>query len=474
MLDRDNLRNYQRRSVAFLKRNPCSGLFLDMGLGKTVSVLTALSDLFKMGKVKRVLVVGPLRVVQGVWSQEAQKWRHLNHLTFKDLTGSEMQRLKSLDSPAKIHLINVENLRWLLYVLKHLSRRKGFVWPYDAVIFDESSLFKAPGSKRFTTLRYLLKNFERRHILTGTPTPRGLLDLWAQMFIVDQGTRLGSTVQRYKSRFFHPSGYMGYTHEPDEGAPEKIASLISPVVLTLRAEDWLDLPPLIKDEVWVDLPPKARKAYDTMEREMFIDLDNGQAYAAHAAGAMSKCHQIANGQVYLTDDMGVKTGWEAIHEAKLEALQEIIDGTGSNALIAYYFKPDLERLRKKYPKAPVLADVKNKAQLTKLQNEWNAGQHPVMLIHPQGAGHGLNLQDGGHLLIFYSLLFGAEPYRQVIERIGPARQVGKAKHVLIKHVVARGTVDEALLASQRRKYDDERGFIKSLKEYRDQREGKLT
>ncbi|MBV5296645.1 MAG: DEAD/DEAH box helicase [Rhodoferax sp.] len=465
MLTRDNLRNYQRRAYTFIKRNPQSGLFLDMGLGKTVSTLTAMSDLLKTGDVRKVLIVAPLRVVQGVWSQEAKKWSHLKHLTFKLISGPEQKRLMALQSKADIHMINVENFRWLLYVLKNMVRRKGFEWPYDTLIIDESSMFKAAGSKRFTTLRHTLDKFERRHILTGTPSPNGLLDLWSQLYIVDQGTRLGSTVGRYKARFFSPSGYKGYKQELDEGASEKIAELISPVILTMRAEDWLELPPLIKEDVWVDLPPSARKVYNQMEKEMFIELEKGTSEAGHAASVTAKCHQIANGAVFLEDRNGDQT-WQAVHDAKIDALKEILNEVGSNALVAYYFKHDLERLRKAFPKAPVIKDAKNQSQLDTMQKEWNAGKHPVMLIHPQGAGHGLNLQDGGHLLVFYSMLFGHEPYRQVIERIGPARQVGKAKRVLVKHILARDTVDEALLAAQRRKFDNERGFIAALHDYR--------
>lgn len=469
MLERDKLRNYQRRAVRFIKEHPQSGLFLDMGLGKTVSTLTALADLLKAGEVGRVLLVGPLRVMQGVWRQEARKWAHTRHLTFKLLHGNEQQRLLALQSKAQVHLINVENLRWLLYVLKHMERRKGFVWPYDTLIVDESSLFKKAGTKRFTTLRHTLGRFERRHILTGTPAPNGLMDLWSQVYIVDQGARLGESVKRYRQRFFDAGGYMGYERTPVEGAKEKIAELISPIILTMRAEDWLELPPLVKSEVWVDLPPAARTVYDRMEREMFLELEQGTTEATHAATLTAKCHQIANGALFLQDAAGRQV-WQQVHEAKLDALEETLDGTGSNALVAYYFKHDLERLRKRYPKAPCVKDAKNDKELARLQAEWNAGEHRVMFIHPQGAGHGLNLQDGGHLLVFFSLLFHHEAYRQVIERIGPARQVGKAKRVLVRHILARDTVDEALLDSQRRKFANERGFIQSVKDYRDIRE----
>jgi SNF2 family DNA or RNA helicase len=466
MLSREDLRVYQRRAVKFLKINPESGLFLDMGLGKTVSTQTALADLLDDCEIGRVLVVGPLRVVQGVWEQESRQWEHLRHLSFKLIEGNEGERLQCLKSKASIHLINVENFRWLLYTLKSVSRRKGFVWPYDTLVIDESSMFKSAKAKRFNTLRYMLWRFDRRHILTGTPSPNGIEDVWSQMMIVDKGKRLGTSIKRFRSRFCTPGGYMGRKHIPDENASEKVAQLIAPAILTLRAEDWLDLPPLISTEVWVDLPPKARKIYETLEKEMFIQLDKGDAVATHAATLTSKCHQLANGAVYVTDEEGQKQ-WQHIHDAKLHALDEVLNETSCNSLVAYYFGHDLERLTKKHPKAPVISEVKNQRELNALQRDWNAKKHPVMFIHPQGTGHGLNLQDGGHSMVFFSLLFGHEPYRQVMERMGQARQVGKAAHVLRKHILVRDTVDEVLLAAQVRKFDNERGFIKSIKEYRD-------
>lgn len=466
MLNRANLRNYQRRAVKFLKDNPQSALFVDMGLGKTVSVLTALNDLFARGEVERVLVVAPLRVAQGVWTQEAKKWEHLSHLKFSLILGDEVERLNAMNSKAPIHVVNVDNLRWLLFVLRHHCRGGRKPWPYDTLIIDESSMFKTAKTKRFSTIRNYVGRFYRRHIMTGTPAPNGVEDIWAQIYIVDKGERLQARVGEFRSRFFDRGGFRGLKHEAREDTPKKVAAAISDVVLTLRAEDWLDLPPLLKSEVWVDLPPKARKLYEKMEQEMFLELDKGSTIAQHAAVVTAKCHQLANGAIFLTDDKNQKV-WQAVHDAKMEALEEIVDGTGCPLLVCYYFQHDLERLRKKWPKAPAIKDAKNATELDRIQREWNAGKHRIMFLHPQGAGHGLNLQDGGYAMAFYSLLFGHEAYSQVIERIGPARQVGKARAVLVKHILAMDTVDEALLMSQRRKHDDERGFIRAVKDYRE-------
>jgi len=468
MLQRNDLRSYQRRAVDFLKKTRRAGLFLDMGLGKTISTLTAYSDLLDKGVVNRVLLVAPLRPAQGVWRQEARKWAHTRHLTFKLLTGNERQRLLALNSQAQIHIINVDNLRWLLRVLK--SRVKKYGWPYDALVIDESSMFKTPGSKRFSSLRWWLKKFDRRTILTGTPAPKGLLDLWGQVFILDEGQRLGAQVERYRSRFFHPGGFKGYGYVADDDAEQKILELISPLILTMRAEDWLELPPTIKQEVYVDLPPAARTVYRKLELEMFLEMEKGSTEALSAASLSSKCWQLANGFIYLDDDAGEKT-WQAVHDAKLEALKEVIDGVGGNVLVAYWFKPDLARLRAAFPKAPAIADCKNERSLQKLQDEWNAGKHRVMLVHPQGAGHGLNLQGGGNVLVFYSMLWSREYYAQVIERIGAARQIATGRdHVMIKHLITRDTVDEVMLMTQRMRHADERRAIRLLKEYREVQE----
>lgn len=464
MLKRTDLREYQRRAVDFLKKTRRGGLFLDMGLGKTISTLTAYADLLGKGVVNRVLLVAPLRPAQGVWRQEARKWQHTKHLTFKMLTGNERQRLLALNSQAQIHIINVDNLRWLLNVLR--SRAKKYGWPYDALVIDESSMFKTPKSKRFSSLRHQLKRFDRRVILTGTPAPKGLLDLWSQVYILDEGERLGAQVDRYRSRFFSPTGYMGYGYKPDEGAAEQITALISPLILTMRAEDWLELPPTIKQEVYVELPTQARNLYRKLEEEMFLELEKGSTEALSAAALSSKCWQLANGFAYLEDATGAKV-WQAVHDAKLEALREVIDGVGGNVLVAYWFKPDLARLRAVYPRAPAIADAKNERALQKLQDEWNAGKHPVMFVHPQGAGHGLNLQGGGNTIVFFSMLWGREYYAQVIERIGAARQTATGRdHVMVKHLLARDTVDEVMLATQRMRHADERQAMKMLHDYR--------
>lgn len=467
MLYRKDLRKYQTRAVKFIKDTPCCGLFLDMGLGKTVSTLTALNDLIDNGKVRRVLLVAPLRPAQGVWRQEAKKWAHLRGMTFKLLTGSEPQRLLALKSNAQVHIINVENLHWLIHTLKAKYKKD---WPYDTLVIDESSMFKTPSAKtRFGVLRFYVKRFKRRIIMTGTPAPKSLLDLWAQIYILDEGKRLGERVERYRSRFFSPSGYMGYGYTPDNDAEQKITELISDIVLTMRSEDWLELPEVMEETVWVDLPPKARRMYEDLEKEMFIELAEGSAEALSAAALTSKCWQMANGKIYLEDSKGEKIT-HLTHDVKIQALKEIIDGVSGNVLVAYWFKPDLEQLMKAFPKAPNITGIRDEKKLNALQDAWNQGKHPVMFVHPQSGGHGLNLQGGGNVLVFYSMLWGREAYAQVKERIGASRQVGLRDHVMYKYIAARDTVDEVMLAVQKERQSNERRMIKLLKDYREAQE----
>ena len=463
MLSREQLRAYQQRGVKHLKRHTRAGLFIDMGLGKTVITLTAILDLLKGGTVRKVLVVGPVRVIQGVWRQEAKKWAHLRSLRFKLLDGPESRRLKDLQSSAEIHLISPDNLPWLMRVLASRMRRNG--WPYDMLVIDESSMFKTPKTRRFTLLRHRVKRFQRRVIMTGTPRPKGLENLWSQMFILDEGARLGETYDRFKGWYTKPTGFMNRKRQVNEEDEGEILEKIGDIVLTMRAEDYLDLPKELNQTIRIDLPPKARAMYEKFEAEMFLELENGTAEALTAATLSAKCWQMANGFMYLEDRAGDRT-WQAVHDAKLEALKAIYDETSGNLLVCYWFKPDLLRLRKLFPKAPAIADAKNDRELNLMQKRWNAGEYPVMFLHPQGSGHGLNLQDGGNEMVFYSMLWGREPYAQVRERIGAARQVGKRDHVSYKYLIAQGTVDEAMLMTQRERHQNERQMLKTLSDYR--------
>lgn len=462
-----DLRKYQWKAIYFgLKRKFCA-LFMDMGLGKTITVLSIIKALIHHDKLRRkpILVVGPIRVIYTVWAQEAMLWKHTRSLSFSIVHGSQKNRLAALDVEADIYLINPENLVWLLNLLQTNKAMKD--WPFSMLVIDESSMFKAAGTKRFRKFRHYVHFFKRRIIMSGTPTPNSLIDIWPQMFIVDQGERLGTSVDRFKKRFFVPENiHSDYpTLVPREGTEEYVHGLIRDVALSMEATDYLDVPPTMFNDVEVDLPAQARELYDEFEKEMFLQMETGTVEAVNAAVLTMKCQQIANGAIYTADREGIpRRGndrvWELIHDAKLDALEEVIEETGSPVLVGYWFKHDFFRLHKRFPKAPWFGRAKNDT----LEKEWNAGKHRICFAHPGSAAHGMNLQFGpGHTIALFSLTWSFERYKQLIARIGFAR----AQCVVMVHrIIARNTTDNAMLMSLARKGNGSRTFINALKEYR--------
>lgn len=464
-LSRTDLRVYQTRAVEWIKTRLGAGLFLDMGLGKTISTLTAIVDFLASGDLTGpVFIVGPIRVITNVWRQEAAKWSHTQHLTFSLVHGTARQRLKALGAKADIYLIQPGNLKWLFEDWMLLYSPPGY-YQIGMLVIDESSMFKDPSTKRFKILRGIVHGIRRRLILTGTPTPNKLLEVWPQSFIIDGGKRLGSAYTRFRDRYFYPVGYMGYDFEPRPGADEAVYEALKDVVMRLDAKDWLDLPPVINNFVRVKLPDAAMKQYKIMERKMFLKLESGEEVEAVNAAVLSgKCQQIANGALYTTED---RKEWELLHDVKMEALAEIIEEAGGPILVCYQFQHDLARLKKAYPKAPVFSEAKN---TVKLENEWNDGKHPVMLLHYQSAGHGLNLQYGGNRMVLFSLTWSLEAHDQIFERIGPARQVGRRDEVIRHYIVAENTVDEAILEVLVDKAKGQRELLDVLRRYAMERE----
>lgn len=425
MLSRDDLHDYQSRAVEFIKDEVSCGLFLDMGLGKTTSTLTAISDMVDGFEVNRVLVVAPLRVANSVWKQEVDKWSHLSDLRVSVCTGSARDRAAALKVTADVYVINRENIPWLV---EHYGKK----WPFDMLVIDESSSFKNATSKRFKALRRALPMIDRVVLLTGTPSPNGLMDLWAQMYLLDYGERLGRTLTAYRQRFFD-QGYMGWTYELREGSAEKIHALISDKVIHMSAEDYLDMPERIDVVREVDLSPKVLAEYKVFENTMFLEIDEDEIEALTAGVLANKLMQYASGAVYTND----KGAWAEVHKEKLDALAEIIeDNTGENILVAYNFKSDLERLKKRFPNARVL----DKEQST--IDAWNRGDIPLLLAHPASAGHGLNLQQGGALCVWFSLNWSLELYQQFNARL--YRQ-GQDRPVRVVHIVCGGTIDRRVV-----------------------------
>lgn len=444
MLSRDNLHAYQANAVDYAIENKSCMLALDMGLGKSVSTLTAISDLIGAGLVGKVLVIAPLRVCNSVWAQEALKWRHTEHLRVSVATGPVKARTAALFKSADVYVINKENVPWLV---AHCGKK----WPFDMVVIDESSTFKNAQSKRFKALKKMLPTIERMVLLTGTPSPNGLHDLWAQMYLVDFGERLGRTLTGFRQRFFD-TDYFGHKYELRKGMDEKIHGIISDKVLHMSADDYLDLPKRIDIVAQVDLGEKPFAAYKDFEKTSFAELDDGQEVEAiNAAVLAGKLMQYANGAMY-TDANG---SWVETHNAKLDALADIVDdNTGETMLIAYNFKSDLARLRKKFPQAVVL----DKEQST--IDRWNRGEIPMLLAHPASAGHGLNLQSGGALCVWFGMTWNLEYYLQFNARL---HRQGQDRPVRIIHLIGKGTIDERVLNVLKSKDATQGALLKALK-----------
>lgn len=417
-----------------LKFDRCAA-WAGMGLGKTISTYNALDALFLAGEDHPVLVMAPLRVARTTWPEEAKKWRHLRHIDVQPIVGSEAERRMALKYDASVYTCNFDNLMWLV---DHFGDR----WPFGTVVIDEATKLKGfrlkQGAKRAHALARVAHTKSKRFIeLTGTPSPNGLADLWGQMWFIDQGVRLGRTYSAFKDRWFQKShdGY-GITALPH--AQAEIQEKLRDVCLTIDAADWFDLEAPIVNNIFVDLPVKARQQYRDMEKEMFAEIDGHGVEAFNAASRTIKCLQMANGAAYIDD----KQNWREMHDAKLQALEDIIDeANGAPVMVAYHFKSDLARLQAAFPKGRALD------QNPQTIRDWNAGKIRVLFAHPASAGHGLNLQDGGNILVFFSHWWNLEERLQIVERIGPVRQMqaGHRRPVFIHNIIARDTVDELVI-----------------------------
>lgn len=427
MLSESDLHNYQCRSADFIIDKRRCALWLDMGLGKTVSTLTAVSRLLDQFAVSRVIVIAPLRVANSVWRQETRSWGHLNHLRVSVCTGPEKDRLAALRVESDIYVINRENVEWLV-------RQYGKKWPFDCVVVDEASSFKNPSSKRFRALRKVLPLTNYMVLLTGTPSPNGYMDLWSQMYLIDQGEALGKTVGSYTARYFE-SDYMGYNLTLRRGAREEIHRLIGPRILSMQASDYIRLPDRIELIEKVPLPPKAMADYLEFEKSLLLELPDGEEIEAISAGVLAnKLMQFANGAMY-TDKAQT---WSEIHKAKLDTLADILEqNEGENILLAYTYQSDLDRICKRFPFARVLD--KNPATVT----EWNAGKIRLLVAHPASCGHGLNLQHGGSMIVWFGATWSLELHQQLNARL---HRQGQSKPVRIIYLAAEGTIDERVIA----------------------------
>lgn len=433
--------DYQIYASKFILDHPACALMLDLGLGKTVTVLSSLWELLlERFEVGRVLIIAPKRVASGTWPQEIEKWDHLKGITYSVVMGSEKQRREALMKPAFVYIINRENVVWLV--------EKGY-FNFDMLVIDELSSFKSYQSKRFRALRQVRGRVKRVVGLTGTPG--NLMDLWAEIGILDMGERLGRYITRYRETFFLPdkrNQSVVFSYKPRPGAEEAIYYLISDICVSMKAKDHLKMPELVVSNVEVRMDEKEQKQYDQLKGDLILPLEGGDIDAASAVGLSNKLLQMANGACY--DENGKV---RLIHDRKLDAVEDLIEAAnGKPILIAYWFKHDRDRLMEKFQAVPI-----NKAEDIE---RWNRGEISVAIIHPASAGHGLNLQSGGSHLVWFGLTWSLELYQQCCGRL--YRQ-GQEHTVTIQHIITKGTIDEKVLAALEKKDDTQEAIMAAVK-----------
>lgn len=443
--------NYQEYCIERIVNDPAIGLFLDMGLGKTSITLAAIKRLkYERWCVRKVLIIAPKKVAESTWDREAAKWQDFSDLRFSHVLGSAAQRIAALQQTADIYLINRENTQWLVDYYRH-------DWPFDMVVIDESSSFKNHQAKRFKALKLVRSRINRIVELTGTPSPRSLSDLWAQVFLLDGGRRLGRTITAYRDAYFTPDKRNRttiFSYAPKEGAAEEIYSRISDICISMKAEDYLDLPELIYEDIPVVLDTTAQKAYTRLERDTLLQVDDESVITAGTAAILrQKLLQLCNGACYDEEKNVVD-----IHNCKIEVLLETVEQlNGQHAIICYNFKHDLERLLNALKATHLRVEV---YEGKKQEDDWNAGNIDLLLFQPASGGYGLNLQDGGHHIIWFGLNDSLELYQQTNKRL---HRQGQPYPVIVHHLVVQGGTDEDVIASLSGKDDAQDSLLEALK-----------
>lgn len=442
--------NYQQYCIDRIINDKAIGLFLDMGLGKTAITLSAIKKLkYEYWRSAKVLVIAPKKVAESTWSKEAAKWKELCSLRFSFVLGSAEKRLKALNTPADVYMINRENVMWLVDYYRN-------AWPFDTVIIDESSSFKNHQAKRFKALKAVRSHIDRIVLLTGTPTSRGLMDLWAQIYLLDCGKRLGRNITAYREAFFVPDKRNRttiFSYAPKDGAEETIYNAISDICVSMKAEDYLELPELVYNDIPVKLDTAAQKAYDRLERDTLLPVDDTVITAGSAAVLRGKLLQLCNGAVY-DEDKNVMQ----IHDCKIEALLETVEQlNGQHAIICYNFQHDKTRLLEALKATHLTVKVyEGKAE----EDAWNAGDIDLLLVQPASCGYGLNLQEGGHHIIWFGLTDSLELYQQTNKRL---HRQGQPYPVIVHHLLVQGGTDEDVIKSLGGKADVQDSLLEALK-----------
>ena len=439
--------DYQRYAIDYIIKNKTSGIFLDMGLGKTVITLTAIEELmYNRFEVQRVLVVAPLRVARDTWRSECNKWNHLRHLRMSLVLGSQQQRIRAINRSADIYVINRENLAWLI---DHYGKS----FPYDMVVLDELSSFKDPSSKRFRKMKGVRQFVQRVVGLTGTPAPNGLLDLWPQIYLLDMGKRLGRYISSYRNEYFVPdkrNGQVIFSYKPKPYAEKQIYEKISDICVSMKSVDYIKMPDRVDNFIEVSMSKTEKELYNRLEKDALLPFSDGDIDAVNAAALATKLLQMANGAVY-DENNNVKH----IHYRKLEALEDLYESAnGKPVLIFYTYKHDRDRI-----KALLGQDAR---ELDSAQDiaDWNEGRIKAAVAHPASTGHGLNLQAGGSTIIWFGLTWSLELYQQANARLW--RQ-GQKNTVIIHHIITRDTIDEQVMRVLQRKEKGQTALMNAVK-----------
>jgi SNF2 family DNA or RNA helicase len=462
-LSEGDLRQYQRDAITHVLEHPDAMLWVDMGLGKTAVALTAFLDLQDRGLVTTALVVAPLRIIQTVWEAEARKWQHTRRLRFSLVHGTVDQRLLALRRPADIYLINPENAVWLASQAEHLWTKRGKRLPWSMLILDEVTRFKNSTAKRSKAMQALAPGFARRIGLTGEPAANGYPDLYGQYRVIDLGKALGTTVTAFRNQYLKQSGYSGFGWACTRTGKEGIRNRIAGITLEQSAMAHLDLPPLVMNTLWVDLPPAARKVYDRLERDFFVELDaGGKLEVVNQASLLNKLCQVASGAAYLT----VGGPWQEIHTAKMDALEDLLEESGGRpVLCGHTYRHEAERIATRFPDSRHLSSDLSKVELEERLAAWGRDEIPLLVGHPASMGHGLQLQgSSARALVWFSLPWSLELYNQMAGRLfgGHRRQGASVMH----HIVARGTVDEVILSALQAKSTTQDSLKLAISSYR--------
>ena len=437
--------NYQNYAKNFILAHKVSALFLDCGLGKTITTLTAINELmYDSFEISKVLIIAPLRVAQSTWKDEIEKWDHLNLLRYSIVVGDEKERLKALKQNSDIYIINRENVDWLV-------TKSGIDFNFDMLVIDELSSFKSHTSKRFKSLLKIRPYFERVVGLTGTPSSNGLMDLWAEFRVLDLGERLGRYITHYRNEYFLPvkrNGAVIFSYKPQPNAEERIYRRLADMTISMKSTEYLKMPELILNELEINLDEEDQMKYKKFKKEMVMTIQEKEIDAINAASLSNKLIQLANGSIYDED----KKFYE-VHNKKLDKLEEIIESAnGKPVLVAYWFKADKERIEKRFK----VREIKTADDI----KQWNMGMISFALIHPASAGHGLNLQSGGFTLVWFSLTWSLELYQQTNARL--YRQ-GQKDTVVIHHLITKNTIDEDIMKSLKRKDKTQEALMRAVK-----------